>query len=47
MGGSEEKVAVWPAARAPWRLYRSGVAAGWSDEDISAIMKVMEHLSGK
>jgi 3-hydroxyisobutyrate dehydrogenase-like beta-hydroxyacid dehydrogenase len=28
-------------------LYRLGVAQGWGDEDISAIAKVMEHLSGK
>jgi 3-hydroxyisobutyrate dehydrogenase-like beta-hydroxyacid dehydrogenase len=28
-------------------LYRIGVAQGWGDEDISAIIKVMEHLSGK
>jgi 3-hydroxyisobutyrate dehydrogenase-like beta-hydroxyacid dehydrogenase len=28
-------------------LCRTGVAQGWGDEDISAIMKVMEHLSGK
>jgi 3-hydroxyisobutyrate dehydrogenase-like beta-hydroxyacid dehydrogenase len=28
-------------------LYRLGVAQGWGDEDISAIARVMEHLSGK
>ena len=28
-------------------LYRLGVAQGWGDEDISAIAKVMEHLSEK
>jgi len=28
-------------------LYRLGVAQGWGGEDISAIAKVMEHLSGK
>lgn len=28
-------------------LYRLGVSQGWGDEDISAIMKVLEHLSGK
>jgi 3-hydroxyisobutyrate dehydrogenase-like beta-hydroxyacid dehydrogenase len=28
-------------------LYRVGVAQGWGDEDISAIIKVMELLSGK
>jgi hypothetical protein len=28
-------------------LYRIGVAAGWGDEDISAIMRVIEDLSGK
>ncbi|MFZ5452172.1 MAG: NAD-binding protein [Thermodesulfobacteriota bacterium] len=28
-------------------LYQIGLAQGWGDEDISAIAKVMEHLSGK
>ncbi|MEW6657442.1 MAG: NAD(P)-dependent oxidoreductase [Thermodesulfobacteriota bacterium] len=28
-------------------LYRLGVARGWGDEDISAIARVLEHLSGK
>jgi 3-hydroxyisobutyrate dehydrogenase-like beta-hydroxyacid dehydrogenase len=28
-------------------LYRLGAAQGWGDEDISAIARVMEHLSGK
>ena len=28
-------------------LYNLGVAQGWGNEDISAIAKVMEHLSGK
>ncbi|MDD2903949.1 MAG: NAD-binding protein, partial [Syntrophales bacterium] len=28
-------------------LYQIGVAQGWGDEDISAVAKVMEHLSGK
>src|SRR4030042_330044 len=28
-------------------LYRLGVARGWGDEDISAIARVMEYLSGK
>jgi 3-hydroxyisobutyrate dehydrogenase-like beta-hydroxyacid dehydrogenase len=28
-------------------LYRLGLAQGWGDEDISAIAKVMEHLSRK
>jgi len=28
-------------------LYRVGVAQGWGDEDISAIIKVMELISGK
>jgi hypothetical protein len=28
-------------------LCRTGVAQGWGDEDISAIMRVMEHLSGR
>ncbi len=36
-----------PAGLMLLHLYRAGVAQGWGDEDISAIMKVMEHLSGK
>jgi 3-hydroxyisobutyrate dehydrogenase-like beta-hydroxyacid dehydrogenase len=28
-------------------LYRTGWAQGWGDQDISAIAKVLEHLSGK
>ena len=28
-------------------LYRTGWALGWGDQDISAIARVMEHLSGK
>lgn len=36
-----------PAGQMLLHLYRLGVAKGWGDEDISAIMKVMEHLSGK
>ena len=28
-------------------LYRTGWAQGWGDQDISAIARVMEHLSGK
>jgi 3-hydroxyisobutyrate dehydrogenase-like beta-hydroxyacid dehydrogenase len=36
-----------PAGQMLLHLYRLGVAQGWGDEDISAIMKVMEHLSGK
>jgi hypothetical protein len=28
-------------------LCRVGVAQGWGDEDISAIIKVMELISGK
>jgi 3-hydroxyisobutyrate dehydrogenase-like beta-hydroxyacid dehydrogenase len=28
-------------------LYRLGVGQGWGDEDIAAVAKVMEHLSGK
>ena len=36
-----------PAGQMLLHLYRLGVAQGWGDEDISAIMKVLEHLSGK
>ncbi|MCL4501504.1 MAG: NAD(P)-dependent oxidoreductase [Deltaproteobacteria bacterium] len=36
-----------PAGQMLLHLYRLGVARGWGDEDISAIMRVMEHLSGK
>jgi 3-hydroxyisobutyrate dehydrogenase len=36
-----------PAGQMLLHLYRLGVAQGWGDEDISAIAKVMEHLSGK
>ncbi len=36
-----------PAGQILLHLCRAGVAQGWGDEDISAIMKVMEHLSGK
>ncbi len=36
-----------PAGLTLLHLYRLGVAQGWGDEDISAIMRVMEHLSGK
>ena len=36
-----------PAGQMLLHLYRLGVAKGWGDEDISAIMRVMEHLSGK
>jgi len=36
-----------PAGQTLLHLYRLGVAQGWGDEDISAIMRVMEHLSGK
>jgi len=36
-----------PAGQRLLHLCRVGVAQGWGDEDISAIMKVMEHLSGK
>ncbi|MCX5889194.1 MAG: NAD(P)-dependent oxidoreductase [Deltaproteobacteria bacterium] len=36
-----------PAGQMLLHLYRLGVAQGWGDEDISAVMKVMEHLSGK
>ena len=36
-----------PSGQMLLHLYRLGVAQGWGDEDISAIMRVMEHLSGK
>jgi len=39
-----------PEGRDPIRclhLYRTGVAQGWGDEDISAIAKVLEHLNPK
>jgi 3-hydroxyisobutyrate dehydrogenase-like beta-hydroxyacid dehydrogenase len=36
-----------PAAHTLLHLYRLGWAQGWGDEDISAIAKVLEHLSGK
>ena len=36
-----------PAGQTLLHLYRLGVARGWGDEDISAIMRVMEYLNGK
>jgi 3-hydroxyisobutyrate dehydrogenase-like beta-hydroxyacid dehydrogenase len=36
-----------PAGQMLLHLYRLGVARGWGDEDISAIMRVMEYLNGK
>jgi 3-hydroxyisobutyrate dehydrogenase-like beta-hydroxyacid dehydrogenase len=36
-----------PAGQMLLHLYRLGVARGWGDEDISAIMRVMEYLGGK
>jgi 3-hydroxyisobutyrate dehydrogenase-like beta-hydroxyacid dehydrogenase len=36
-----------PAAQMLLHLYRTGVAQGWGDEDISAIARVLEHLSPK
>ena len=36
-----------PAGQMLLHLYRLGVARGWGDEDISAIMRVMEYLSEK
>jgi len=36
-----------PAGQMLLHLYRLGVAQGWGDEDISAIARVMEYLSGK
>jgi 3-hydroxyisobutyrate dehydrogenase-like beta-hydroxyacid dehydrogenase len=34
-----------PAGQVLLNLYRTGVARGWGDEDISAIARVLEHLS--
>jgi 3-hydroxyisobutyrate dehydrogenase-like beta-hydroxyacid dehydrogenase len=34
-----------PAGQVLLHLYRTGVAQGWGDEDISAIARVLEHLS--
>jgi len=34
-----------PAGQVLLQLYRTGVAQGWGDEDISAIARVLEHLS--
>jgi 3-hydroxyisobutyrate dehydrogenase-like beta-hydroxyacid dehydrogenase len=36
-----------PVAQTLLHLYRTGWAQGWGDEDISAIARVLEHLSGK
>ncbi len=36
-----------PGGQTLLHLYRVGVAQGWGDEDVSAIIKVMELLSGK
>jgi 3-hydroxyisobutyrate dehydrogenase-like beta-hydroxyacid dehydrogenase len=36
-----------PAGHLLLHLYRLGWALGWGDEDISAIARVLEHLSGK
>ena len=36
-----------PGGQMLLHLYRAGVAQGWGDEDISAIIKVMELISGK
>lgn len=36
-----------PGAHTLLHLYRTGWALGWGDEDISAIARVLEHLSGK
>ncbi|RJR34726.1 MAG: NAD(P)-dependent oxidoreductase [Deltaproteobacteria bacterium] len=42
-----ETGAPTPLGQMLLHLYRLGVARGWGDEDISAIARVMEHLSGK
>jgi 3-hydroxyisobutyrate dehydrogenase-like beta-hydroxyacid dehydrogenase len=36
-----------PVAQTILHLYRTGVAQGWGDEDVSAIAKVLEHLNPK
>ncbi len=36
-----------PGGQMLLHLYRTGWAQGWGDQDISAIARVMEHLSGK
>lgn len=36
-----------PVAHTLLHLYRTGVAQGWGDEDISAIARVLEHLNPK
>ncbi len=36
-----------PVGQTLLHLFRLGWSQGWGDEDISAIMRVMEHLSGK
>ena len=36
-----------PVAHTILHLYRTGVAQGWGDEDVSAIAKVLEHLNPK
>ena len=36
-----------PVAQTLLHLYRTGVAQGWGDEDVSAIAKVLEHLNPK
>jgi 3-hydroxyisobutyrate dehydrogenase-like beta-hydroxyacid dehydrogenase len=39
--------AAVPVGQVLLHLYRTGVAQGWGDEDISAIARVLEHLSPK
>jgi 3-hydroxyisobutyrate dehydrogenase-like beta-hydroxyacid dehydrogenase len=36
-----------PVAHTILHLYRTGVAQGWGDEDLSAIARVLEHLNPK
>jgi 3-hydroxyisobutyrate dehydrogenase-like beta-hydroxyacid dehydrogenase len=36
-----------PVGQMILHLFRTGVAQGWGDEDLSAIAKVLAHLSGK
>jgi 3-hydroxyisobutyrate dehydrogenase-like beta-hydroxyacid dehydrogenase len=36
-----------PGGQTVLHLFRTGVAQGWGDEDLSAIMKVLEHLNPK
>lgn len=45
MDTAYEMGAPLPAGQTLLHLYRAGVALGWGDEDMSAIARVLEHLS--